>query len=263
MALEINKCFLVKNDCYKQGKSIKPSGIVVHSTGAKNPYIKRYVQPDDGVLGTNQYKNDWNRGGISKCVHAFIGLDKNGKVRIYQTLPWNMRCWGCGKGKKGSYNDSYIQFEICEDALTDPKYFNEVFNAAIELCAYLCREYNIPVENVVSHHEAHKRGYASNHGDCDHWLRKFGRNMDWFREQVQGSMGIEKVEAPVQKPAGTSYRVRVTASSLNIRKGPGILYRKTGSIRDKGVYTITEEKKGWGKLKSGAGWINLKYTERV
>lgn len=38
--------------------------------------------------------------------------------------------------------------------------------------------------NIISHHEAHLRGYASNHADCDHWLAKFGKNMDWFRELV-------------------------------------------------------------------------------
>ena len=43
---------------------------------------------------------------------------------------------------------------------------------------------SIKPENIISHHEAHLRGYASNHADCDHWLRKFGRDMDWFRELV-------------------------------------------------------------------------------
>ena len=34
---------------------------MVHSTGANNPYLRRYVQPDDGELGKNRYDNDWNR----------------------------------------------------------------------------------------------------------------------------------------------------------------------------------------------------------
>lgn len=182
--LEIRQCILTNNRCYKQGKKIVPKGIVVHSTGANNPNLKRYVQPDDGILGKNPYANHWNTAIPSKCVHAFIGKDKNGVVRVYQTLPWDYRCWGCGSGKKGSYNDSYIQFEICEDSLTDAKYFNEAFNLAIELCAYLVKKYNLSVDNIVSHNEANKRGYASNHADCDHWLKKFGKTMDWFRTQV-------------------------------------------------------------------------------
>ena len=53
------------------------------------------------------------------------------------------------------------------------------------MCQRLLRNYpTIRPENIISHHEAHLRGYASNHADCDHWLRKFGLNMDWFRAQV-------------------------------------------------------------------------------
>ena len=57
----------------------------------------------------------------------------------------------------------------------------------------------------------------------------------------------------------------MTASALRIRKGAGIHYPVAGCIRDKGIYTIVEEKTGtgasnWGRLKSGAGWIALDYT---
>jgi hypothetical protein len=60
-----------------------------------------------------------------------------------------------------------------------------------------------------------------------------------------------------------SYSVRVTASALNIRKGPGTTYAISGCIKDKGTYTIVQEQNGFGKLKSGAGWIALKYTQKV
>ena len=66
-----------------------------------------------------------------------------------------------------------------------------------------------------------------------------------------------------------SYKVKVTANSLTIRKGPGTNYGSSGSIKDKGVYTIVAEQsgkgatKGWGKLKSGAGWISLDYCTKV
>ena len=151
--MEVKQILLTKNDCYKAGRTIVPVGIVVHSTGSNNKKISRYVQPDDGIIGVNAYKNDWNRPGVAKCVHAFIGIDKNGNVCTYQTLPWTMRSWGCGSGKKGSYNNNHIQFEICEDGLSDPEYFNKVFDAAAELCASLCQAYGISVANIVSHNE--------------------------------------------------------------------------------------------------------------
>lgn len=186
--MEINKCLLINNSCYKKASKMVPQGIVVHSTGANNPYLKRYAQPDDGILGKNQYNNDWNRSGLNSCVNAFIGKDKNGVVRCYQTLPFDYMPWGCASGNKGSYNYTHIQFEICEDALKDEKYFNEAFGVAIELCAYLCDKYNLSVDSIVSHHEAHLKGYASNHGDCDHWLKKFNKNMDWFRNEVKAKL---------------------------------------------------------------------------
>lgn len=263
-SIGISRCWMTENDCYKAARTIKPAGIVVHSTGAVNPTLRRYVQPDDGIIGANDYNNHWNQGGISKCVHAFIGKDKNGDVRTYQTLPWTMRCWGCGTGSNGSYNNSHIQFEICEDALTDEKYFNEAFEQAASLCAYLCVAYDIPVWEIVSHREANRKGYASNHADCDHWLAKFGKDMEWFRNLVSAkilSVGTENNDLP--------YKVKVAnvdaGDVLNIRKEPSSKSDKTGELayNDPNTYTIVEEKNGWGKLKSGIGWINLKYTQRV
>ena len=66
----------------------------------------------------------------------------------------------------------------------------------------------------------------------------------------------------------TAYTVKVTTAVLNIRKGPGTNYGTNGTIKDKGVYTIVAESDGtgaskWGKLKSGAGWISLDYTQRL
>lgn len=184
---DIIVAYAVKNDCYKANKPLIPKGIVVHSTGANNPFLKRYVDAPNEV-GSNVYGNHWNNpkpDGRNVCVHAFIGKDINGKVRIAQILPYNIAPWGCGKGRKGSYNNSHIQFEICEDCLTDEAYFNEVFAVAVSYCAWLCQKFNLSVESIVSHSEAHKLGFASNHGDCDHWLRKFGKSMNDFRTEVK------------------------------------------------------------------------------
>lgn len=52
---------------------------MIHSTGAENPNLRRYVQPDDGTLGVNPNGNDWNRPGLDVAVHAFIGLTRSGR----------------------------------------------------------------------------------------------------------------------------------------------------------------------------------------
>lgn len=264
--MELKKCLLTNNDCYKKGQKITPKGIVVHSTGANNPTLKRYVQPDDGLLGYNKNNNHWNRSGLSVCVHSFIGKDKNGNVQVYQTLPFNFACWGVGKGSKGSYNynPAYIQFEICEDDLTNKDYFTKAFNLAIEFCAYLCKEYNLSVDNVVSHQEAYKKGYGSNHSDCDHWLKKFGKDMNWFRSEVKAKLtGASTQETASNEVKGKSvnYLVQITADELNVRTEPNTTSKIVTIVKKGEVYTIVEEYKGWGKLKSGAGWVSLNYTK--
>lgn len=61
----------------------------------------------------------------------------------------------------------------------------------------------------------------------------------------------------------TAYKVRINTDVLNIRKGASIESDAVGSVRKNGVYTIVDEKDGWGKLKSGAGWISLAFTVKV
>lgn len=64
-------------------------------------------------------------------------------------------------------------------------------------------------------------------------------------------------------PTIQDYKVKVMVDALNIRSGPGTQYKINGCIRDCGVYTIIDENNGFGKLKSGAGWISLDYVVKV
>lgn len=239
--MDITQFFLTENPCYKAGRKIKPSGIVVHSTGANNAYIKRYVNPDDGVLGRNQYGNHWNRElkNGNKCVHAFIGKVADGSVRVYQTLPWDHRCWGVGSGKKGSHNNTHIQFEICEDGLTDEKYYKEAFTLAKELCAFLCKQYGIDAENVIGHYESAAAGMGSNHGDPRNWQRKFGDSMDNFRNDVRALLGagIPAPDAVATKPAQNSTPATGTAEKAEKTAKPeSVVYgMKTLRINSKGT----------------------------
>lgn len=381
--MDIIKAHATKNLCYIANQKMIPKGIVVHSTGANNPNLKRYVDCPE-IVGVNKYRNHWNQAmpsGRKVCVHAFIGYDKNQEVRVAEILPLNICCWGVGSipydqyGNElptsksplvsyfgPSYNNdpAYIQFEICEDDLTDEKYYRKAFSVAEEYCAELCRTYNIPIDKIVGHVEAHEQGYGSNHGDPEHWMKRFGENMDDFRNRVkalldngelkndisdtsekndeendikvpvikQGDMvsiasdavyysgkampnwvksqrwyvktepkgdrvvidknesGTNSICSPVNakyltvvksngeqetvsdKKKCLPYLVKIAASSLNIRKGPGINFNKNGCITDNGIYTIVEESEGkgatlWGKLKSGAGWISLDYVTKI
>ena len=270
----LKKYFMTNSTCYRKAGKSKKTGIVVHSTGANNPYIRRYVQPlntdsnyleiiDD--LGVNRYSNDWNHVKRQAGVHAFIGKNAKGIVETYQVLPYKKDAWGVGKGLLmpagtkyyldakltqyagklktqtkttaivGNSNATYfknangtklycpassglsynfspnarIQFEICEDDLTNKDYFYAAMKEAQEYCAYLCKEYGWNVDKICSHYESYHAGYGCNHGDPDNWLKKFGKDMNWFRSQVSQIM----LTMPKPLKVGSVVRIKSEATT--------------------------------------------------
>lgn len=353
------QCIMKNSTCYKGTGKATPVGVLWHSTGANNPNLKRYVQPYEtdsnynemiALLGKNNNKNDWNHIKRSAGVNAWIGKLADGTVATVQTLPWDYAPWGCGAGKNGSCNGRiggkhWIQFEIAEDSLTDPTYFNKVYKEACELTAYLCDMYNLdpcgtvnvngvktPV--ILCHADSYKLGLGSNHSDVYHWFNKHGKTMDDVRKDVAALINKPVATKPsistgtstsspsstsseiyrvrkswkdsktqigayrdlknakvacdkagsgyyifnsngtVVYPTVSSYKVKVIADALNIRKNAGLNYSVVGVIKNKGVYTIVDEstdKNGikWGLLKAYEknrnGWISLntKYVKKI
>lgn len=224
--MKIYQQFATRNDCYRRNQAEMnkspgsrdsryakyyqgPRGVMIHSTGANNPNLRRYVQPDDGTLGVNPNGNDWNRPGLDVAVHAFIGLTKAGDVAVYQILPWEYRAWHCG----GDANNTHLSFEICEDDLGDRDYFWSVYWGAVALTAELCRKFGLnPLEPgvVISHAEGAQMGIASNHADVGHWWSRFGVTMDDFREDVSDEMNAS---------ARPLYRVRRTWADKDSQVG--------------------------------------------
>lgn len=116
-------------------------------------------------------------------------------------------------------------------------------------------------------------------------IPKWVKNKNWYVKSVSGDRAVidksedgeNAIESPVnvkylklvKEKSDLPYCVRIDISNLNIRKGPGSNYATTGMYTGKGVFTIVEVSKGtgsasgWGKLKSGAGWISLDYTKKV
>lgn len=218
--MNLHTCFLTKNDCYKAGKTLNVQGLMLHSTGAPNTKLSRYVGPDDGLLGANRYGNHWNQptpDGRQVCVHGFIGELKDGSIATYQTLPWTMRGWHAG----GSANNTHIGVEICEDNLCDGTYFHEVYQEAVELFAMLCKEFNLdPLKNIICHAEGYKQGIASNHGDVLYWFSKHRKTMDDFRRDVKSYMehGQEDEEMRYKYYADMPDWAQPTISKL-VKKG--------------------------------------------
>lgn len=216
-------CMQTQSTCYKGTTTMAIKGVLWHSTGAPNTTLKRYVQPSDKkpsadtyskskwleILGKNRYGNDWNHIDHQAGLNCWIGTLADGTVTTVQTMPWNYKPWGCGKGNKGSCNNGWIQFEICEDYLDDREYFNAVYEEACEITAYLCKKYNIDpkakvthegvkVPTILCHADSHKLGLGNNHGDVLHWFPKFGKDMDDVRNDVAKLLADDE---PVTPPA--------------------------------------------------------------
>ena len=206
------ECLMTQSTCYKGSYEMAPLGVLWHSTAANNPSIKRYVQPDDNatnkeeliaLIGKNTYGNDWNHIYLEAGVNAFVGKLNDGTIASVQVLPWNYKPWGCGKGAKGTCNNGWLQFEICEDNTTNKSYFEAVYKEACELTAFYCTMFNlnpkgavtfngVQVPVILDHATACKLGLGSNHGDVQHWFSKHNKTLDDVRNDVAKLMGISE-----------------------------------------------------------------------
>lgn len=263
--MKIIRNYCMKSDCYKAGKKITVKGLMLHSVGCPQPKAQPFI-------------NNWNKAGAGALAHAII--EPNGNV--YQLLPWQRRGWHGG----GVSNDSYIGVEMTEpstikyisgsvwketgDGRNTKQHVLATYEVAVELFAKLCRTYKLdPTKDgvIISHSEGHKRGIATNHGDVEHIWNKFGLSMNQFRKDVKKKMNVKTATKTTTKPMVR--KVKVSISNLCIRKGPGTDYAKTGRHTGKGTFDIVQtrdgkgSKKGWGKLKSGEGWISLDFCKNV
>ena len=270
MSIAIIEKMATQNPCYKAGVSIAPKGGMLHSVGCP--------QPDPLVFVKN-----WQRSGGSVCVHAVVGKD----AVVYQLLPWNMKGWHCGKGRKGSGNNSLISIEMTEPAsikYTGGANWIETGNGAntkshvlatyanaVQFFAHICKKFGFNPEDsnvLMSHHEGNVKGIASNHGDVEHIWSRYGLSMNQFRKDVKKAMAGENVttvpSAPVDNASDDTSGQKINvlngsvtviyngADGLNIRKAPSIT-AEVDQIVHTGIFAVVgvsaDEK--WYKLESG------------
>jgi len=251
-ALRILRCILYKNECWGRHHAdhLEPSGITVHSTDPAQGWLWRFVQPFDGqtegladgdepvtaaqmldLLGVNSYGTAWNKPGVYKCVHAFLGKLRDGSYAVAETLDLTQPCWGGAFGSKGSYDGRvkkdgqnvaggtlHINFEMIEDekAVHDRAHCKALYELAVAYCVHLCRRFpTIRVENIVSHKEAAAKGYASDHGDPEsYWARcGTGYTMEGFRADVRAALQADE-ESIVYRVQVGAFRVRAYAEAM-------------------------------------------------
>lgn len=155
-------------------------------------------------------------------------------------LPLNRNSWNAGDGRNGKGNREGISIEICYSKSGGER-FEKAEKRAARLIAEILDQKGWDISRVTKHQD-----YVNKY--CPH------RTLD---------LGWNRFLKMIEAERKTSFRVRVIVDSLNYRSGAGVKYKINGSIKDRGVYTIVDQQDGWGKLKSGVGWINLKYTKRI
>lgn len=97
----------------------------------------------------------------------------------------------------------------------------------------------------------------------DAYARAVAEGLIEFCNLEKKAAATQPAPTPQPAPVQNGYLVEIDCSVLNVRKGPGTNYGVATTVKKGEVYTIVGEDNGWGKLKSGAGWISLKYTKKL
>lgn len=170
----------------RQPMGNEPLGIVLHTVTADEPLLNRFVKAE-GELGP--YSEESTVLDDLKLCHGYIGYDNCKKITYVKAFPYTMSCFFCGKGKKGSFDTApfgRIQIAIVKDNNDDPEYFKKVvFDAAVQICAYICKSENLEVSSILSDKEVCEMGYGAKFSGLDEWLYENGKSMKDFRRAVK------------------------------------------------------------------------------
>ena len=182
-------------------------------------------------------KNNNNQTSFHVCVD---------EKYVIQAIPFNRNAWHSGDGASGTGNRKSIGIEIARST-GDSTLFKQAEQNCAKYVATLLKQYGWGVDRV----KRHKDWSGKN---CPHKTMELG----WQRFLNMIQTELNKLN---NKVATTT--VKITTDILNVRQSASATSKITTTVKKGGVYTIIEEQNGWGKLKSGAGWINLSYTKRM
>lgn len=215
---------------------INPTSITIHQTG----------NPDSSARNNHNYMKNINKSGARIASwHFTVGYDE-----IIQAQSCNYKTYhaGCTSG-----NNSSIGIEIC--MYSDKNKQKQAYDNAIALVKILMAYYCFDTSKIKRHYDWTKK-------HCPAWLieGKYGYNWSWFKNQLTAT--------PATKPTNESFIVRIIYTGkegLNIRKQPSLDSQIVGQVYQNQAFTIVETKNGFGKLKSGLGWISLneKYVKKL
>lgn len=273
--------------------TISMGGVLVHyyPLTAHNP--NRIALPTAkmaNVIGVTIHNTDWirtasNTTPAEQYTRATVnGNMKSVRVHYYvdhkcawQNLPLTLTSWHAADGN-GNGNMRTISIEcIMSKTYNDTDRQSE--DNAARLAAELLKTYGLTIDNLYTHtHWLNVRDGKTGTVDqlnvmkhpykmcpayiLPHWAA--------FKAKVAAYMGAAAVPAESVQTPGEGFRVKIICAELNVRKGVGTGFPIATVVHRGEVFTIVETCKApdgglWGRLKSGAGWINIsaKYVKRV
>lgn len=178
--------YATKNGAYRAGRTIRVEGGVNHSLGVAQPSVE--------VMYSRMNQTDAGWG-----VNAILGDFHTGEGRIILCLPYDRRPWGVGSGTRGSWNNSRIQWEVCEpaghtyaggtmvgyDVAKNQGYFERMWKLLVAWNVFVAVKLGYTAATINDHAESYRAGMGSNHADMGQWLPKHGKSMNHLRHEVQ------------------------------------------------------------------------------
>ena len=229
------------------------AAIVIHYTGGKG---------DTAEAEGNYFAHGNTR---TAGAHFFVGQDG----AVVQSIPMERIAWSVGGARYSNYkstggakyygtykNANTVSIELCDNATKDPS--DAQVRAVAELFKYI--KSKCPnARALVRHFDITGKACPARMCNDSAWST-FQKRIGTTQSTSKPSGGQSATKPSAGKSDG--YLVQITATVLNVREKPNSSSKIKAKTKKGEVYTIVEESNGWGKLKSGAGWIYLKYTKR-
>ena len=258
---------------HKQG-NYKYTGLQVHHTWLPDYscFYKANGKHEDELTrqyNTQQYHKKTNGWGD---IAQHFTIFPNGAIvtgrKLSNTTAIGIKGWNSNK----ICIEIYGNFDKGKDVMT-----KEQKDAVITVYGELCKKFKItPSISTIRCHAWFTAGgtYLGDYNKSKSAktcpgtnFMGFGNSKEAIRDNfiplIQNYIS-GKTAITVKDPVACGvYRIKSPDGVLNIRKGPGASYDKVGQVKNGEAYTITKINGSWGYLKSGVGWINLSYTEKV
>lgn len=216
-----------------------------------NKTLKYIVVHYTGTTASAENNCKYFRSG-NRNASADYFIDTNGKIYKFNANCKTHYSWHCGDGygRYGITNANSIGIEVVS---AGKEYTAKQKDSLNKLVRAIMAEYGVPASRVTRHYDASRKICPAPYAGST------AKNKKWTALHDK----IVKASSTSTASAFKSYKVQIT-KNINVYKGAGTFAGKTGITVKKGeVYTIVGENNGWGKLKSGAGWIKLSYTKKV